>query len=117
MRRWLADEVELDAESMELVSRAEDGSALVERGRTVVREDELLWVLAFERLDDDWKMATELRLELTRDEPCRLTIVQRGFERLSLSRCLSVWELYRRRWRQALDRLAAAVDAVEVSSG
>ena len=39
------------------------------------------------------------------------TIVQRGFERLSLSRCLSVWELYRRRWRLALVRLAAAVEA------
>ena len=111
MGRWLADEVEVDAEGVRLTSRAADGSLWVERGRTLALEDDLLWVMAFERLDDGWESATELRLELSRDEPCRLTVFQRGFERLSLSRCLSVWELYRRRWREALDRLASAVDA------
>lgn len=111
MARWLAAEVEADDQGVRLLSRAEDGSPLSERGRTLAIEDELLWIMAFERLDDGWESATELRIELSADDPCRLTVFQRGFERLSLSRCLSVWELYRRRWREALERLAAALQA------
>lgn len=111
MGRWLADDIEVDGEGMRLVSGAEDGSVVTERGRTLAFEDGLLWVMAFERLDEGWESATELRLELSPDDPCRLTVLQRGFERLSLSRCLSVWELYRRRWREALGRLAAVLDS------
>ncbi|MES1243123.1 MAG: hypothetical protein ABUT39_16040, partial [Acidobacteriota bacterium] len=33
-------------------------------------------------------------------------ILQDGFQRLPLSNCLTIWEAYRRRWRDALARLA-----------
>jgi hypothetical protein len=33
-------------------------------------------------------------------------VLQQGFERLSLSVSLTVWESYRTRWRIALSRLA-----------
>lgn len=110
MRRWLADEVELDADGLRLSSLLEDGERLAERGETLAREEGRLWAMAFQRLDDGWETATELRLEVSADEPGRLTVLQRRFERLSLSRCLSVWELYRRRWRAALERLATEVE-------
>ena len=117
MRRWLAEQVEEDPGEVRLTSRAEDGSPLVERGRTVERRDGRLWILAFERLDDGWEMATELRFELTPGEDSRLTVLQRGFERLSLSRCLSVWELYLRRWRQPLAQLSDDLEADPADSG
>ena len=59
-------------------------------------------------------MATELRLEIVDGEPPGLSVLQRGFERLSLTHCLSVWELYRRRWRAALERLARELAARSV---
>lgn len=114
MRRWLADEVVVEPEEVRLESVAEDGRQLSERGRTLAREDEVVWSMAFERLDDDWESATELRLTLSGSEPCQLTVLQRGFERLSLSRCLPIWELYRRRWQRALERLASEVGASSV---
>ena len=44
---------------------------------------------------------------MTRPTGCELDILQEGFEHLSLSTCLTVWEEYRRRWREAAARLAA----------
>ncbi len=66
------------------------------------------WVLSFERLDDGWETATRLTFELTAvGGGCELSVLQQGFEHLPLSRCLTIWETYRRRWRRALDALAA----------
>lgn len=119
MRLWLADEIEEGSEGLRFVSTAEDGAPLVERGRTLVRDERRLWVLAFDRPDAGWAMSTELRFELTDGRPaaddpqggeaCGLDVLHRGFERLALSSCLSVWEMYRRRWRGALERLATAI--------
>ncbi len=93
--------IELEAET--------DGERLAERGRTLELEPPRLWVLAFERLEDGWPTATRLSLELTpAGAGCELSVLQQGFEHLPLSRCLSLWELYRRRWRGALAALAAA---------
>ena len=58
--------------------------------------------MAFERLDDGWQTATRLTFELTpRQGGCELSVLQQGFEHLPLSRCLTIWEAYRRRWRRA----------------
>ena len=88
-----------------------EGEALVrERGRTVELAAGERWVLAFERLGDGWGSATRLTFEITdRGAECELSVLQQGFEHLPLSRCLTIWEAYRRRWRKALERLAAAV--------
>ena len=81
-----------------------------ERGRTLEVTVGRCWALAFERLDDGWETATRLTFELTAlDEGCELSVLQQGFEHLPLSRCLTIWESYRRRWREALAVLAAAV--------
>ena len=95
--------------TLELDSEGRDG-AVRERGRTLELSPVTLWVLAFERLDDGWETATRLTFELT-DQPegCELSVLQQGFEHLPLSRCLTIWESYRRRWRGALALLAAAV--------
>ena len=42
---------------------------------------------------------------------CEVDVLQQGFQRLPLSSGLTVWESYRRRWRTALERLAAVVEA------
>ena len=89
----------------------EEGEAVRERGRTLELDLGRLWVLAFERLDDGWEAATRLTFELTpHGDACELSVLQQGFEHLPLSRCLTIWEGYRRRWRSALSRLAAAVE-------
>lgn len=114
VERWLADEAETLADGAagwRLAAVDEAGEPLVESGREESVESGHRWVLVFKRHRAGWESATRLRFELQGDAPCTLVIVQQGFERLSLSRCLSVWEFYRRRWRRALDRLAVAVAA------
>ncbi len=58
----------------------------------------------------DWPAVTRLQVDL---EPmaggCEVSVLQNGFEHLPLSISLTVWELYRRRWRSALERLAAGL--------
>lgn len=55
-----------------------------------------------------WTAATRLEFELIeRSEGSELSVLQNGFEHLPLSISLTVWEAYRRRWRAALERLAA----------
>ena len=94
-----------------LLDSEEGDDPVRERGRTVELTEGRLWVLAFERLDDGWQAATRLTFELTgQGEGCELSVLQEGFEHLPLSRCLTIWEAYRRRWRTALERLAAAVE-------
>jgi uncharacterized protein YndB with AHSA1/START domain len=81
-----------------------------ERGRTLEIVTGQRWVLAFERLGDGWESPTRLTLELTASgDGCELSVLQKGFEHLPLSRCLTIWESYRRRWREALAVLAAVV--------
>jgi uncharacterized protein YndB with AHSA1/START domain len=54
-----------------------------------------------------WKAATRLELELLpRAGGCEVSVLQNGFEHLPLSHGLTLWEIYRRRWRAALGRLA-----------
>jgi uncharacterized protein YndB with AHSA1/START domain len=82
-----------------------------ERGRTLELVAGQRWVLAFERLDDGWETTTRLVFELTGcGGGSELSVLQQGFEHLPLSRCLTIWETYRRRWREALALLADAVE-------
>ena len=101
---------------LEIVRQGGDGQ-LRERARTVEQRSGRLWVLVFERLDDGWEAATRLTFELTSAaDGCELSVLQEGFEHLPLSRCLTIWESYRRRWREALALLAAAVVDTERST-
>ncbi len=82
-----------------------------ERAETLEIATAERWVLAFERLDDGWEARTRLTFELTvLAEGSELSVLQQGFEHLPLSRCLTIWETYRRRWRKALASLAAAIE-------
>ncbi|MDX1643218.1 MAG: SRPBCC domain-containing protein [Thermoanaerobaculia bacterium] len=117
LERWLAEEVEALGGSepgWRLVGTDEVGAPLIESARQESLESGRRWVLVFRRDEAGWESATRLTFELAGDERCTLTVLQQGFERLSLSRCLSVWEQYRHRWRGALDRLEEAL-AVERS--
>lgn len=67
-------------------------------------------VLAWE--EAGWPAPTRVTLQLHEAAAgCEADVLHQGFERLPLSACLTVWEAYRRRWREALERLAAAVGA------
>ncbi len=83
-----------------------------ERGRTLEWAPPSRWVLAWERLEAGWPAATRVVLVI---HPAaggsELDVLHQGFERLPLSVCLTVWESYRHRWRQAFERLAASLVA------
>ena len=118
MVRWLADRVErhpLDEAGWVWHGVDPSGRPFVEEARRLTVDetagDRRRWIATFERADDGWESATRLVFELSGDGPCRLAVLQQGFERLSLSRCLTDWELYRKRWRLAFDRLEAALAA------
>jgi hypothetical protein len=87
-----------------------------ERGRTLGWTPPREWVLAFEQLDAGWTAPTRLTLAVhahpqgsEASEASEVDVLQHGFQRLPLSLCLTAWEAYRRHWRTALARLAAAV--------
>lgn len=110
--RWLS---EPDRLAQWLAGRAEvaEGEILLtsegfrERGRTIEVVPPQLWVLAFERLDSGWSSATRLTLRVhATPSGSEVDVLQDGFQRLPLSTCLTVWETYRHRWRDALGRLA-----------
>lgn len=110
LERWVADraEVRADGEVSLLLERAREESApLRETGETLELSPPRRWVLAFRQIDSGWKNPTRLTLELHETpDGCELDVLQEGFEHLSLSTCLTVWEEYRRRWREASSRLA-----------
>ena len=105
---WLAGQAEVAEGELTLT-----GEGYRERGRTIEIVPPKLWVLAFERLDSGWTSATRLALHVhplgTGGVGSEVDILQDGFQRLPLSACLTIWETYRRRWRDALGRLAEAV--------
>lgn len=100
---WLADEAEVDEGELRLT-----GEGWGERGRTLEIVPPKLWILAFERLGAGWTSATRLtvRVHARGAGGCEIDVLQDGFQRLPLSTCLTVWETYRHRWRDALAKLA-----------
>lgn len=100
---WLAGQAEVEEGELRL-----SGEDFRERGRTIEIVPPKLWVLAFERLDSGWPAATRLtlRVHAVSSSGSEVDVLQDGFQRLPLSTCLTIWETYRRRWRDALARLA-----------
>ena len=112
---WLAPRIEGDFRKggrVQLSSENGEGSPLEESGKVVEFQPPERCVLYFEQANLKWTAATKLSFELLPEESCcELSIFHEGFEYLSLSECLTFWEFYRCRWRDALTRLAAAVRA------
>lgn len=109
LERWLADRVEGErgeASVLRLVSGAGQGER-VEEIRGVSWQEGRSWTCAFERMEAGWASATRLVFEVDdRGDGCEVSVLQDGFQNLSLSVCMTVWEDYRRRWQAALERLA-----------
>ena len=106
---WLAREAEVDPGPGGEMRLLGGEPPCRERGRTVELAPPELWVLSFERLDAGWSSATRLTLRLhAMPGGSQIDVLQDGFQRLPLSICLTVWETYRLRWKEALARLAAA---------
>lgn len=106
---WLADRAEVDLEPRGgwRLERDSPSGPVVEVGRTERIEAERAWVMAFRREDPRWEASTRLELAVVdADDGCELDVLQTGFHLLAMSSCLTIWEEYRRRWRDALERLA-----------
>jgi len=110
---WLAREAEVvegPGGSLLLTGDLTGDGGEHERGRTVEIVPPKLWVMAFERLDAGWPAATRLtvRLHPLPEIPggSQIDVLQDGFQRLPLSAGLTIWEAYRLRWKNALQRLA-----------
>ncbi|MGH2625176.1 MAG: SRPBCC family protein [Anaerolineales bacterium] len=79
-----------------------------ERRRTLEHDPPHRALLSWE--EPGWPVPTRVTLTLhPAGGGCELDVLHQGFERLPLSTCLTVWEAYRRSWREALARLAVAV--------
>lgn len=115
LRCWAGDRAEVAGGGeggLALGSDDEEGQRLEERGRTLELEPPERWVLSFRREEAGWTGATRLALEIRpRADGCELSVLQHGFQHLPLSQCMTIWEFYRRRWRRALERLAAELAA------
>lgn len=108
MRLWLGELSERTADSLVLAS-----GELRERLETVERDRPRRWGVLHTRLEAGWPVATRLVFQLTEDAAgCELSVFQQGFAHLPLSTCLTEWELYRKRWRGALDRLDRELTAI-----
>lgn len=106
---WLAERASVEGLKGEEIRLS--GPAGEERARVLESVPPRLRILAFEKPGAGWSAATRLTLRVHpagRPGPggCEVDVLQDGFQRLPLSICLTVWEAYRRRWREALERLA-----------
>ncbi len=100
---WLADRVEVEGEEIRLI-----GPEGRERIRVLESGPPSHRILSLEKLDSGWSAATRvtLRIHAMPSGGSEVDVMQDGFQRLPLSRGLTIWEDYRRRWRDALARLA-----------
>lgn len=106
-QRWLADLVEPGSgpRSDLVLTTAFEGTTLRERASTLERAAPNRWVLAWRQ--PQWPLATRLTIGLRATAAgTQLSVFQEDFAHLPLSDCLTIWELYRRRWRWATARLA-----------
>jgi uncharacterized protein YndB with AHSA1/START domain len=113
LERWLCARAEVDLTAggaWRLESARRDAAPLVEIGELLEIDAPRRLSLAWRQSDADWQAATRVTLELhPRAGACELDVFHEGFEHLSLSTCLTVWEAYRRRWRQSCGSLAERV--------
>jgi uncharacterized protein YndB with AHSA1/START domain len=102
LSQWLAERVESEGEEVRL-----SGPAGAERARILESAPPQLRILSFDKPGENWTAATRLTLRVHRaGSGSEVDVLQDGFQRLPLSIGLTVWEAYRRRWRDALARLA-----------
>jgi uncharacterized protein YndB with AHSA1/START domain len=109
LERWLADRVEVDTGPRGGLRLERDSASgpLIETARSERFDPTRAWVLSFRRDDPRWQAATRLEITLLdADRGCDLDVLQSGFHLLAMSSSLTIWEEYRRRWRDALERLA-----------
>jgi len=110
--RWAAPRAEVAPGPEGGLRLAEASGTWEEEATTVEWRPPERWVLAFSRPADRWPVATRLVLDLSRRATgCEISVLQQGFEHLPLSDGLTIWECYRRRWEEALHRLASALAA------
>ena len=110
LEEWLCSRALVQLElggGWRLESLREEAAPLVESAELLELEEPRRLSLAWRQPDGDWQAATRVTLELHPTAAgCELDVFHEGFEHLSLSICLTVWEEYRRRWRESSERLA-----------
>lgn len=110
--RWLADRAAIDPGPRGgwKLEHSVDGRAVVETAKTDRLDPARSWVLQFRQEDKRWEASTRLEIALldAGDNGCEVDVLQVGFHQLAMSSSLTIWEEYRRRWREALERLARA---------
>jgi hypothetical protein len=112
LERWLADRVEVDAGPRGGLRLERDSPAgpVIETATTERIDRERQWILGFRQEDRRWETSTRLEIALDgASGACELDVLQSGFHLLAMSWSLTIWEEYRRRWRDALERLAREV--------
>ena len=116
---WMGDRAELTPGSgggLRVESRQEPAGPLIESAETLEWSPPARWVLSFRQEEREWKASTRVTIAVHgRGEGSELDILHGGFEQLSLSTCMTVWEEYRRRWRERARRLARRI--VEPAEG
>jgi uncharacterized protein YndB with AHSA1/START domain len=112
LERWLAARAEVGMQPgaiWELEATTRDGTMVLERLEVLDLEEPRRLRTTLERKEAGWGVATLLELSiLPSRQGCELSVWQSRFEQLPLSLGLTAWELYRRRWREALRRLEMA---------
>lgn len=112
LARWMASDVIAREDGFELDGPEDAGSGGRELLSTLRLEPGSRAELALSRPDAAWPAPMRLTLEVSRHpEGSELSLLHEGFQQLSLTICLTVWEAYRRRWRSALARLRTAASA------
>ena len=109
--RWLADRVEIDPgprggwrleRDVAADDRGRDGADRALRGRSASG------LSGSVRRTSGGRHATRLEITLVDAAGgCDLDLLQVGFHLLAMSSSLTIWEEYRHRWRDALERLRA----------
>ena len=111
-QRWLADRVEIEPgpRGRWRLEYSVDGRAVTETAQTDRFDPARSWVLQFRQEDKRWEASTRLEISLLDDgSGCEVDLLQVGFHLLAMSSSLTIWEEYRRRWRDALERLAREI--------
>ena len=112
--RWLADRAEDLADppgAILLESHVADGAAMRESISTVAIDPPNRWTLDLKNMDGSWPTPTRVEIEVTAvARGTEVSILQTGFAHLPLSDCLTIWEAYRHRWRQALSALETQIE-------
>ncbi len=113
LERWACRQAAVSLErgtTFDWIGNAELGEECVETCETVDAAPPWRWRLALTQ--PGWDAATRLQFDLSAaDGGSGISVLQNGFEHLSLSLSLTVWEAYRRRWTQALEALDRAIAA------